>query len=138
MPPNSRMSGRLNTDSILPDSGPYHEQSFDHRGSDLFNRNPGVHNRLIYGNIHGRHRGKGPKTYTRSDDRIREDICDVLTDDPNVDASEIEVEVNNGDVKLSGKVNDRLQKRKAEELIEDIRGVSNIENTLHVVRQVKQ
>ena len=28
------------------------------------------------------HRGKGPKGYTRSDDRIREDVCDCLTDDP--------------------------------------------------------
>jgi hypothetical protein len=30
----------------------------------------------------GRHRGRGPKGYTRSDDRIREEVCDRLTDDP--------------------------------------------------------
>jgi hypothetical protein len=29
-----------------------------------------------------RHRGRGPKGYTRSDDRIREEVCDRLTDDP--------------------------------------------------------
>ena len=32
-------------------------------------------------------RGRGPKDYTRSDDRIREEVCDRLTDDPRVDAS---------------------------------------------------
>ena len=39
----------------------------------------------------GQHRGRGPKGYTRSDDRIREDVNDRLSDDPFVDASEIEV-----------------------------------------------
>ena len=41
----------------------------------------------------GPHRGRGPKGYTRSDERIREDVNDRLSDDPFVDASEIEVMV---------------------------------------------
>src|SRR5690606_19937537 len=35
------------------------------------------------------HRGKGPRNYTRSDDRIKEDINDRLSDDPFIDASDI-------------------------------------------------
>jgi hypothetical protein len=38
----------------------------------------------------GPHAGRGPKGYQRSDERIKEDICDCLTRDPDVDASEIE------------------------------------------------
>src|SRR5690606_1350571 len=49
----------------------------------------------------GQHRGKGPKGYTRSDERIVEDINDRLTDDSYVDAENIEVGVNGGEVVLS-------------------------------------
>ena len=35
--------------------------------------------------------GRGPRGYRRSDDRIGEDVCDRLTDDPALDASGIEV-----------------------------------------------
>jgi len=41
----------------------------------------------------GPHAGRGPKGYQRSDERIREDVCDRLTEHPAIDASEIEVEV---------------------------------------------
>src|SRR5262245_64681573 len=33
--------------------------------------------------------GRGPKGYKRSDDRIHHEICDRMTDDPELDASEI-------------------------------------------------
>jgi osmotically-inducible protein OsmY len=80
----------------------------------------------------GAHRGKGPKGYTRSDDRIREDVHDRLADDSYVDASDIEVKVENGDVVLTGNVTDREQKRRAEDLIESLSGVRNVENRIHV------
>ena len=35
----------------------------------------------------GAHRGRGPKGYRRSDERIREDVCERLTEDPFIDAS---------------------------------------------------
>ena len=41
----------------------------------------------------GQHQGRGPKGYTRCDDRIREDVNDRLSDDRFVDVSEIEVTV---------------------------------------------
>jgi len=78
------------------------------------------------------HRGKGPKGYTRSDDRIREDVCDCLTDDPMLDAGEIEVEVRNGEVTLSGTVSDRLAKRHAEDMIERVSGVRDVQNNIRV------
>ncbi len=45
--------------------------------------------------------------YARSDDRIREDVNDRLTEDVWVDASEIEVSVTDGEVTLAGTVDDR-------------------------------
>jgi osmotically-inducible protein OsmY len=82
-----------------------------------------------------RHRGRGPRNYTRSDDRIREDVNDRLTDDPHVDASEIEVNVSNREVTLSGTVNSRFEKRHAEDLAESVSGVTHVQNNLRVQQQ---
>ena len=46
-------------------------------------------------------RGRGPKNYQRSDERIREDVCERLTYDERVDASDVEVDVREGVVRLS-------------------------------------
>ena len=84
----------------------------------------------MYGSQFGLHKGKGPKNYKRSDDRIRDEINDRLTDDPWVDAIEIETEVKNGEVILSGKVNDKSGKRRAEDIVESVSGVAHVENRL--------
>jgi hypothetical protein len=47
-------------------------------------------------------RGRGPKGYTRADERIREDVCDSFTHDPLLDAGDIEVGVAGGEVTLAG------------------------------------
>jgi osmotically-inducible protein OsmY len=80
----------------------------------------------------GQHSGRGPKNYTRSDDRIRDDINDRLTDDPEIDASEIEVKVSSCEVTLSGMVDSRDAKRRAEDLAESISGVKHVQNNLRV------
>ena len=81
------------------------------------------------------YRGRGPRGYTRSDDRIKEDINDELTDAWNLDASDIEVEVNDGNVVLSGTVTNRNAKRNAEDIAEDVSGVKNVENRIRVSNQ---
>lgn len=81
------------------------------------------------------HRGKGPRNYSRSDQRILEDVNDRLSDDPFVDATEIEVTVSNGEVMLMGTVEDRASKRRAEDLADAVSGVKNVENRLRVGMQ---
>lgn len=76
--------------------------------------------------------GRGPKGYQRSDERIKEEVCDCLTRDPHVDASEIEVQVKDGEVTLSGTVSDRNEKRRAEDAIEDVSGLKEIHNQIRV------
>lgn len=78
------------------------------------------------------HRGRGPRNYQRSDERIREDVNERLGDDPMVDASEIEVSVQNREVTLTGTVRDRREKRRAEDIAESIPGVAHVQNNLRV------
>ena len=79
-------------------------------------------------------RGRGPKNYQRSDERIREDICERLTHDERVDATEIEVQVQGATVTLEGSVDDREQKRRAEDVAESVRGVREVQNHLRLGR----
>ena len=77
-------------------------------------------------------RGKGPKGYERSDERLKEIICERLMEDPEIDASEISVEVRNREVTLQGTVDDRRTKYEVEELIERCGGVKDVKNELRV------
>ncbi|WP_257385470.1 BON domain-containing protein [Tahibacter caeni] len=77
-------------------------------------------------------RGRGPKNYMRSDERIKEDINERLTDDPMIDAGDINVEVKNGTVTLTGSVDSRRLKHRAEDIADDCGGVKGVENRLTV------
>ncbi len=78
------------------------------------------------------HRGRGPKNYNRSDERIEENVNDRMHDDHWLDASDIEVQVSNGEVVLSGTVDSKNAKRHAEDLADAISGVNHVENRLRV------
>lgn len=78
------------------------------------------------------HRGRGPRGYTRSDERIRDDVSDRLADNPILDASEIDVSVSSGEITLGGSVDSRYSKRLAEDLADDVLGVKNVQNNLRV------
>jgi hypothetical protein len=81
---------------------------------------------------HEGHRGRGPRGYYRSDARIEEDVCDRLTEDAYLDASDIEVRVHDREVTLAGHVASRDDKRRAERLAEDVPGVEQVQNNLRV------
>ena len=80
------------------------------------------------------HRGRGPRSYKRSDARIQEDINDRLTEDAYLDATDIEVTVTGGEVVLSGIVPSREDKRRAERLTEEVSGVGDVQNNLRLRR----
>jgi osmotically-inducible protein OsmY len=81
---------------------------------------------------HEDHYGKGPKGYQRSSSRIEEEVCEALTYDSEIDATNIHVSVEKSEVTLTGAVKDRYSKRRAEELAESIRGVRDVQNQLKV------
>ena len=82
--------------------------------------------------------GRGPRGYRRSDDRIQEEVCEVLFHHGEIDASEVEVRVENGEVTLTGTVQDRRQKRMIEDAIEELSGVKEVNNQLRVQQGVGQ
>ena len=81
------------------------------------------------------YRGRGPKNYTRSDERIREDLNERLTDSDEIDASNITVEVSNGVATLKGSVDERWMKHCAEDLAESCSGVRDVNNQIRVQAQ---
>lgn len=78
------------------------------------------------------YRGRGPKGYKRSDPRIQEDVNDRLADDPYVDASDVEVMVSSAEVTLSGSVDSRQARRRAEDIAEQVSGVSYVQNNIRI------
>jgi len=79
-------------------------------------------------------RGLGPQGYKRSDDRISEDAHERLTDDTWLDASNISISVSGGELTLSGTVESREAKHRAERLVEDISGVNHVQNNLRLAK----
>jgi len=81
------------------------------------------------------HYRQGPKGYQRSDQRINEDVCERLSEDPHIDASEIEVGVQSGVVTLTGTVPSRYMKHLAEDCADRCFGVKDVENRVRVQQQ---
>lgn len=83
---------------------------------------------------HAGHRGRGPQGYKRSDERINDEAHERLTDDAWLDASNISLSVSGGEVTLSGTVTEREAKHRAERIIENLSGVTHVQNNLRVER----
>jgi hypothetical protein len=88
--------------------------------------------------VPGEFTGMGPQGYQRSDERIHEEVCERLTHHGRIDASQIDLQVQDGEVTLSGTVEHREMKRLAEDAIENIYGITNIQNNIKVRKQHDQ
>lgn len=84
------------------------------------------------------HVGKGPKGFVRSDERIREQVCEALADHPEIDASDIEVEVADGEVTLKGTVANRSIKRLAEDVLHELKFVKDVHNQIRSADRQKK
>jgi osmotically-inducible protein OsmY len=83
------------------------------------------------GSSQGQHRGKGPKNYQRSDERVKEMLCERLHDDPEIDASDVSVSVQGGRIMLEGTVDSRRTKNAIEDVAEQL-GSLDVQNNLRV------
>ena len=83
----------------------------------------------------GPHYGKGPKGYKRSSERTREEVCEAIAHQGHIDASDVEVKVEDGVVTLTGTVPHRHDKRGLEHLVERCRGVDYVHNELRLKRE---
>jgi osmotically-inducible protein OsmY len=130
------MRDRQHETSTYADRGNRHTER-EHPGIQRYRGDTGNVGNTPEGNrtnegIYATHRGKGPRNYKRSDQRIREIVCDLLCDDPYLDASNIEIEVKNGVVIMTGSVADRFVKGLAEDLAKNVLGVMNVQSRIHV------
>jgi hypothetical protein len=82
--------------------------------------------------MRGMHAGKGPRGYRRTDSRIYEEVCEALARHGGVDATDIEVTVQDGEVMLSGTVSDKATRRLAEDVAAECAGVRDVHNRLRV------
>jgi osmotically-inducible protein OsmY len=133
---DARDYGRGDTGYARPQRGQYREQGGDQYGNQQYGGGSGQgHGSDYYSQRQGQsmgYRGKGPKGYQRSDERLKEVICEMLTDDPSIDASDITITVKNGEVTLEGSVDDRRSKHCAEDIVDDCSGVKEVRNHLRV------
>ena len=70
----------------------------------------------------------------RPDETLAGELREILTKDPELDATEIEVQVEGGAVTLSGIVDSSDAKLLAEELTESFPGVREVHNRLVIER----
>jgi hypothetical protein len=86
----------------------------------------------------GTFRGIGPRGYVRSPQRIYEDICDRLTDNPFIDASDIEVTVSGSEAVLRGSVDSEIARRQCGSIADEVAGVTHVHNRLTVRANAEQ
>lgn len=70
------------------------------------------------------------KDYRREDTLIYEEVYESLLNARGVDASDIEIKVEDGIVTLSGRVENRMMKKEAEMCLEHIPGIEDVFNLL--------
>ena len=117
------------TQSAIQTAGGMHERGSTMDGGSMDTHRPADRN---YMDVMQSQRGKGPRNYKRSDDRIKEAVCDMLCDNADIDASNIDVEVKDRVVVLSGSVTDKHTKRLTEDVVSNIAGVMDVENRIQV------
>lgn len=83
--------------------------------------------------IREKRRSRGPKGYRRSDDRLQDAVCERIARS-GIDASDVEVKVENAEVTLTGNVWSRRDKWWLEDLVDDVFGVEEVHNQLRVAR----
>ena len=73
-----------------------------------------------------------PRGYKRSDELIRDEICKRLAMTAEIDATDVEVIVKDGEVTLKGLVDDRFSKRIVEDITETTFGVRDVLNEIRL------
>ena len=75
---------------------------------------------------------RGPRSYTRSDERIREDICERLFGVTGADASDVTVEARRGEVTLTGTVPEPEDRHRIVRIAAAALGVTGVHDQLRV------
>lgn len=74
------------------------------------------------------HRGHGPRDWRKSDERLREEVCEALAADAWLDARDLNVGVDEGEVVLSGVAPCFEARERAEDIASRVVGVRAVHN----------
>lgn len=115
-------------------TGADYEQSFGGRGDDMGGDNTWLRGerRDARDDADGPFGGRGPQGWRRTDARLREQVCEALSEDAALDASGLEVEAADGVVILRGDVPSDTDRRHAEQLARRTPGVREVKAELEV------
>lgn len=80
-----------------------------------------------------RSRGVAPKGYKKSDQRLTEDLGEALMDE-GIDCGNVEVQVKDGVVTITGEITDRADKYRIEHVAAGMMGVQDVDNQLRVAK----
>jgi hypothetical protein len=84
--------------------------------------------------LRGGHRGKLPMNFAHSDERLREKICEMLADHDLIDPSNVDVKVKDGDVTITGSIEDRHQRRLIDDMVTNVPGVQDVHMSLKIAK----
>jgi hypothetical protein len=85
-----------------------------------------------------RARGRAPRNFQRSNQRLREDICERLMRDHRIECSDVSVEVRDGTVVLEGTVPERRMKYMIEDTAAEVLGANDVDNRIRVAQREDQ
>lgn len=80
------------------------------------------------------YRGVGPRARYHEDEELREEICERLADDPDLDASDILVRVIDNEAILDGAVSSQRDAARAYEIAGDVPGIIHVRERLKAHR----
>jgi hypothetical protein len=128
---NGLRGNRQRSDQGTQGYSPTH-YSTQHSGSD-FGQHYGTGQQL-YGNdsFAPNKSGRELKGSIRSDERIREEVCDLLSRHPDIDLAEVDIQVSGAGITLTGTIDSRHETRLIEDLASSVSGVTEVNNQLRV------
>lgn len=107
------------------DSGFYNDPKVYEQG-DVASAEAGTHAK------HGTESGEGARGNRRSDADIKDEIHRLMDWQKTIDPTGIQVEVKDGVVTLSGKVNSQYEKQVAQNITENVLGIRQVSNLLKI------
>ncbi len=138
--PSGPIGGPSGSQRAWPQGSGDYGRSLGYGSYDEANRSPHEHGgdggRYVGGSASPQQQqpGRAPRGYARSDERVKEDLIQRIVHE-GMDASELEVEVQNGEVTLSGSVQDRQLRLRLEHLADGVNGVNDVHNNIRVKRE---
>jgi osmotically-inducible protein OsmY len=74
--------------------------------------------------------GANSYSYNPTDEELSEELCELLFNEPNIDASHIDLEVQDGLVNIKGSAPNLKMKQLAEKVIQSFPGVNQVINSI--------